>query len=259
MNNNRIDYVYTEMKRNYISYKNTYNKEFARSLISNMIEKEIINKGRRLNYLGMPSLYFYDVYQWKEYIQNIACIEIEKIIYDKQEEVFNSLHFSNIKLKRINADIDNFVSYKNLLDNAYDLIYLDYWDDLISKTVNRITTIRRYVELQKQNNMDSFVFSVNHSFTPGNEWYYSEVLHLDKECSFYKICDVLKVADIIYDRIKTYCSLNGYGINKSNFVLYKQRNEVLRMNYALHIHKNYTGDTEKDIWQEVEERKFFKY
>lgn len=258
MDNKRIDYLYSVMKRNYLSYKNSYNKEFIRNLISEMLQKEIINKGRKLDYLGMSSLYFYDVQQWKEYIRNITCIEIEKVIYDKQEEVFNSLYLTNINLKTLNYDIDDYEAYKNLLDNTYDLIYLDYWDDLISKSVNRIISIEKYIEMQVQCNLESFVLSFNHSFTPGNELHYSKALHLDKKCSFYKICDVMNTAKIIYDRIKEYCLINNYGINTSDFVLYKQKNEVLRMNYALHICKNYTGDIEENIWQEVKRGVFFK-
>lgn len=234
MNINRYNYLYDKLKGNTISYKNTLYKKAIRERMADIIKKDNQRKDRKLSYIGMPSLNFFDVIQWQEYVGHITSIEIEKSIYDMQQDRFNDLNLS-IDLNLINADIDEFEQYKASLKDVYDIVYFDYWNDLLTDKIERLNILCSMIEYQCCKNTSSFVFAFNHSIEQINIPRYKNMFNIvnhkyEKMLWIEIFCEIQKK---IEQKIKSM----GYGVSEYIAHLYYQKNGTPRLNHCLYVEK----------------------
>ncbi len=235
--------LYSALRRNSLKFVTTDAKDEIREFMKGKICDLEKRKGKKLHYFGLPSLDFLDVRCWYESIDCVTSVEIEKSIYLQQSEVFASLNI-DASLTTICADVDDVITDLEScvvnMQNHMDIVFLDYYDDLLSSQYNRIEVIKILLEKQLAYRNQKFLLSFSHHLNDENSNFYNTSLKddINLETDFDKYgCSQIEdmmIRNIVALTVDT-CIKTGYGLSSYDLHLYRQNDGRIRTHHTLEM------------------------
>jgi len=133
-------------------YSSTKNKDRVRDEDTKLIKNEFLRKGKRLNYLGMPSGKIKDILTWRKYLEKFTAIEIDET--QRGEMVLNAAREGiSGNLNILFGDIEEILisgkdKFGNRLNCPYDIIFLDFFGPIFYVGFSRVKAISALVQKQ---------------------------------------------------------------------------------------------------------------
>ncbi|PKG48911.1 hypothetical protein [Planococcus sp. Urea-trap-24] len=209
----------------------------------------------KYSYFGLPSLYMYDLKIWKPLINEVVAVEWLKDVYDQMPNQLEKIGFD--KQKVLLGNIDEIILSNKMNEiiesvNHPLLIFLDYYDDLITENTNRFLIIEELFNKLKTTKTIYFVLLINHRNKIGeNTNYYEECYSsLQKKVSYRFdneetwsmpiYISAVKRSKVVINEIDELCNKKNFSIEEVQVHSYgdKKSKPFNRLHYSFLIKKN---------------------
>ncbi|MDQ0193747.1 hypothetical protein [Paenibacillus wynnii] len=257
----RVEEIYQSMRIRMIQFDTNPWLNDVRTRMLVWIQELANQRGKGLHYLGMPSVMFYDVKDWLTYLGEVSSVELMTDIYTKQAISGPKLGIPyNGYLGDIDYVIHNAKDYnERKLEGPFDLVFLDYWEDIFYQKVNRLHTASSLAAQQYLCGQKEWIFALSHRVEEKNEDAYFALTSQINETERVQFDDsqLQHAYSVIWNMKKAFVE-KGYRSAGIELYMYAQRlHYVFKLEHMLQSDPVNPLMSDLRVWKEGNEQELF--